>query len=90
MAEGEKPESKDASSSASTTKASDVKKMDVQGNNNMLMGAFVLIVAAATFEQIGGFEMAKAQVWYNSLFEDHVVSPPKATKDQVVIQFCQS
>jgi len=91
MGEGEKePESKDASSSAPTAAADKKKVEDPQVKQNMLMGALVLIVVAAVIEQVGGLDVAKAQIWANSLFEEHVVPPPKANKDQVVIQFCQS
>lgn len=90
MGAGEEPvpTPKDVSSSAPVGEKK--KEVDPQAVQGMLTGALLLIIVAAVFEQIGGAEMAKAQTWANSLFEPHVVPPPKAKKDQVVIQFCQS
>jgi len=57
-------------------------------NHMLILGAAVLVIAAAVMEQIGEFQTP--QKWANSLFEPHVVDAPAADDSTVTIQFCQS
>jgi hypothetical protein len=55
--------------------------------STIILGAFALVVAAAVLEQMGDMTPQK---WVQTLYEPHVVPPPKANDQTVTIQFCQS
>lgn len=52
----------------------------------------ILVAVASAFwsATAGDVSPASAQQWAKELFEPHVVGPPQARKNEVVIQFCQS
>jgi hypothetical protein len=57
----------------------------------MPLACVVVAVVSVFMQQAGGdVSIQGVQKWQKSLFEPHVVLPPNAGSNEVVIQFCQS
>eukprot|EP00930_Biecheleria_cincta_P038730 TRINITY_DN26610_c0_g1_i1.p3 TRINITY_DN26610_c0_g1~~TRINITY_DN26610_c0_g1_i1.p3 ORF type:complete len:119 (+),score=40.41 TRINITY_DN26610_c0_g1_i1:92-448(+) len=78
----------------SAAKVEEKNNVDTAFSPQMLVaiaaGALVFATVVAAVQQCQALEDGNFKRWTESLFEEHVVPPPRAANDVCTIQFCQS